>query len=391
MRVQKVTGKGGKEQIRVTFTLTDWAANPLVAGMIDDPAVNKSNGLDIDKWEKQPDGSLKRVKAWEQSAVDQSSNGVTYSGKAGKGEFKLHRAKKGAEKADFFKHANSSNNSVAFHNKVEIFLPANATEQDIADALKAMGGIENVRPATQADIKGLVENKMIWLYGRSTDGTKNYSGELRQKILDQIKADYGFTADDVEVVADPSARGRLQYLVPQSVADKIASETGAAYFYHNWQSSHPSGTQEYADWLFDIFQSGALYSTTNRWMDGINTSGMSSKADVKANGGNYMFTHPSSSKNNNGSSLTFTFDGRKLLRRMDFYKNNSDKYGQLQSAEEDIIDKLSSYGGEIMWKKSLSWSDLASISLPSAVRAALVKKLTDAGLPEYAKIVKDGA
>ena len=123
-------------------------------------------------------------------------------------------------------------------------------------------------------------------------------------------------------------------------------------------------------------------------MDGINTSGMSSKADVKANGGNYMFTHPSSSKKNGGSSLVFTFDGRKLLRRMDFYKNNSDKYGQLQSDEEDVISKLKSGGGEIMWKKNLSWADLASVSMPDAVRAALVKKLLDAGMPEYAKIVE---
>jgi hypothetical protein len=42
-----------------------------------------------------------------------------------------------------------------------------------------------------------------------------------------------------------------------------------------------------------------------------------------------------------------------------------------------------------MWKKNLSWSDLAGINLPPAVRAALIKKLTDAGLPEYAKIVKE--
>ena len=35
-----------------------------------------------------------------------------------------------------------------------------------------------------------------------------------------------------------------------------------------------------------------------------------------------------------------------------------------------------------------SWADLASVSMPDAVRAALVKKLLDAGMPEYAKIVE---
>jgi hypothetical protein len=355
--------------------------------MIDDPSIAKSSGLDIDKWEKQPDGSLKYSKKWDSSSVDQSGTGVTYSGKAGMGTFKLHRAKTGAEKANFFNHASNSNNSVAFHNKVEITLPANATEKDIEDAIKAMGGVENVRPATQDDIKGLVENKMIWLYGRSTDGTKNYAGELRDKILQQIKDDYGFTADDVEIVVDKEGRGRISYLAPQSVADKIASETGINYFNHTWQSSTPSGTDAMADFLFEIFHSGGLYSTTNRWMDGINTNGMSSKADVKANGGNYMFTHQSSSPNS-GSSLSFSFDASKLLRRMDFYKNGGDKYGQLVSDTEDVIGKLKSGGGEIMWKKNLSWADLSSVSMSDAVRAALVKKLLAAGLPDYAQIVK---
>ena len=387
LRVQKVTAKGGKESIRVTFTLTDWAANPRVAEMIDDASIDKSSGLDIDKWEKQPDGSLKYSKKWDSSSVDQSGTGVTYSGKAGKGTFKLHRAKKGAEKANFFNHASNSNNSVAFHNKVEIFLPANATEKDIEDAIKAMGGVDSVRPATKEDIKGLVENKMIWLYGRSTDGTKNYAGELRDKILQQIKDDYGFTADDVEIVVDKEGRGRISYLAPQSVADKIASETKINYFNHTWQSSTPNGTEAMADFLFEIFQSGGLYSTTNRWMDGINTNGMSSKADVKANGGNYMFTHQSSSPSS-GSSLSFSFDASKLLRRMDFYKNGGDKYGQLVSDAEDVIGKLKSGGGEIMWKKNLSWADLSSVSMSDAVRAALVKKLLAAGLPEYAQIVK---
>ena len=41
-----------------------------------------------------------------------------------------------------------------------------------------------------------------------------------------------------------------------------------------------------------------------------------------------------------------------------------------------------------MWKKNLSWADLSSVSMSDAVRAALVKKLLAAGLPEYAQIVK---
>jgi len=394
LRVQKVTGKGGKEQIRVTFAVTDWAANARVAAMIDDPNISKSSGLDIDKYEIQPDGSLVRKKAWANSDVDQNGNGVTYSGPAGKGIFKLHRAKSGAEKVNWFVNHSYSSNSVAFHNKAELLLPANATAEDIANALKEFGVIDSVRPATKDDIKGLVENKMIWLYGKNTDGTKNYAGELREKILQQIKDEWGFTADDVEVSVDPLARGRIQYLVPESVADALVSKTGANYFKHSWKSGGTGSTaQERADFIYKVFMSGSLYSTVQRWTDGINVSGMSSREDVKANGGNYVFTSPQSANSNGDSSgLGFTFDGRKVLRRLDYYKNNSDKYGQLASDSEDVVEQLKNNYGEIMFKKNLSWADLSGISLDSATRKLLIKKLTDAGFGDsnFVDVLKKG-
>ena len=379
VRVQRVTAKGGKEKILLRFTLTDWAANARVAEMLDDDSVDKSSGLDIDKYEVQEDGSLRRKSAWAGSSVDQYGSGVTYSGEAGKGTFKLHRAQKGAEKANFFKHTSSSSGSVSFHNKAEVLLPADATPEDIAEALKEFGAIGNVRPATSEDIKGLIENKMIWLYGRNTDGTKNYAGELREKKLKEIEEEFGFTADDVEISVDSSAHGRIEYLIPESVAEKIANDAGTPYFYHNWQSSHPSGSQEYADWLYDIFMSGSLYSTTERWTNGINVNGMSSKSDIKAAGGNYVFTHPGTSSGGGFDSLKFTFDGKKLLRRMDFYMNSSDKYGQLSSESEDTLDKLEGGYGEVMWKKNLSWADLATVDMPSKVRKLLIEKLTASG------------
>jgi hypothetical protein len=350
--------------------------------MIDDPNISKSSGLDIDKYEIQPDGSLVRKKAWAGSDVDQYGSGVTYSGPAGKGTFKLHRAKSGAEKVNWFTYHSNSQNSVAFHNKAEILLPANATSEDIANALKEFGVVDSVRPATKEDIKGLVENKMIWLYGRNTDGTKNYAGELREKILQQIKDDWGFTADDVEVSIDPLARGRIQYLVPESVADALVAKTGANYFKHQWKGGDvPSSSQDKADFLYKILMSGSLYSTVQRWTDGINVAGMSSRSDIKANGGNYVFTSPQSANSNGtSSSLSFTFDGRKVLRRLDFYKNNGDSWGQLQSDSEDVVDKLKNNYGEIMFKKNLSWADLSGLSLDSATRKILIERLTKAGL-----------
>lgn len=376
VRIQKVTGKGNKEQIRLSLTLTDWAANGAAAGFIDDEAIAKSDGIDLDQYEATEDGKLIRKKKWSTSYVAYGS-GTTYSGKVGKGTFKLHRANKNAGKADFFKHGNYSDSAVSFHNKAELFLPANATEADIQKALEDFGAIQNVRPATQQDVKGMVENKMIWLYGSETDGTKNFTGDLRKEQLDFIEKNYGFTADDVEISVDTNGYGRINYLIPEAAAKKIASDNDVKYFQHNWTGdSLPSGVDAKADYIYRLFASGGLFATANRWMNGVNSSGMSSKTDVKAAGGNYMFTSPTSGNSNGDNySLRFTFDGEKLLRRMDWYKNNSDKYGQLGSDEENNISKLGQ-SGEVMWKKNLSWADLSGIELNSDVRKRLIEMLT---------------
>jgi DNA polymerase III epsilon subunit-like protein/8-oxo-dGTP pyrophosphatase MutT (NUDIX family) len=384
VHVGLVTDKDGNKKIRLQFTLTDWAANARVAVMQDDPSITKTTKLKVDKWKKNADGSLEWTDTWDNSTVDSKGNGTTYSGAVGTGEFKIHRAAKGIDDVDFFQYHSSSPYAVAFHNKVEILLPENATSTDVAQALQELGAVSQVRPATSADVKGVIENKMIWMYGNATDGKKNFAGELRQKTLDNIKAKYGFTADDVEVVVDPQARGRVNYYIPEAAVDKLMAETGSTpFFVHNWKG----GSGSSVDWYYDMIMSGGIYATANRWMNGINISGMSSASDIKANGGNYVFMSPSSKGTSTSSSLAMYFDARKVLRRLDFYKNNSDKFGQLQSDGEDIAEQLKSSYGELMFKKNLSWADINTISMPSEIRKQLVEKLTAAGEIELADMV----
>jgi DNA polymerase III epsilon subunit-like protein len=384
VHVGLVTDKDGNKKIRLQFTLTDWAANARIAEMQDDPSVKKTTKLKVDKWKKNPDGSLTWMDTWDNSTIDSSGNGVTYSGTAGAGEFKIHRAAKGIDDVDFFQYHSSSPYAVAFHNKVEILLPENATSTDVAQALQELGAVSQVRPATKEDIKGVIENKMIWMYGNATDGKKNFAGELRQKTLDNIKDKYGFTADDVEVVVDTQARGRVNYYIPEAAVEKLLAETGASsFFVHNWKG----GSGNTVDWYYDMIMSGGIYATANRWMNGINVSGMSSAADIKANGGNYVFMSPSSKGTSTSSSLAVYFDARKVLRRLDFYKNNSDKFGQLQSDGEDIAEQLKNNYGELMFKKNLSWADVNTISMPSEIRKQLIEKLTAAGETELADMV----
>lgn len=248
-----------------------------------------------------------------------------------------------------------------------------------------MGGISQVRPALESDVRGVIENKMIWLLGSSTDGKKNYAGELREKTLAYIKDEYGFTADDVEIVVDPLARGRVNYYMPESAVEKLMDKTGfSPYIVHNWKGGDQTNT---VDWFYNVVTSGGVYATATRWMNGINKSGMSSSADIDANGGNYVFASPSSKGSSTSTSFALYFDSRKVLRRLDYYKNNSDKYGQLQSDSEDIVQSLSNNYGELMFKKNLSWADISSMSMPAAIREKLIERLMTEGLTDLADMV----
>ena len=387
VHVGMVTDKNGEKKIRLQFTLTNWAGKQIVAKADSDPNVTKSKALRLDKWEKTADGSLVWKDTWDTSTVDSNKNGVTFEGPAGKGTFLLHRASKSIDdtEVDFFKYHSSSPYAVSFHNKAEIYLPADATAEDVAEALNSLGGISQVRPALESDVRGVIENKMIWLLGSSTDGKKNYAGELREKTLAYIKDEYGFTADDVEIVVDPLARGRVNYYMPESAVEKLMDKTGfSPYIVHNWKGGDQTNT---VDWFYNVVTSGGVYATATRWMNGINKSGMSSSADIDANGGNYVFASPSSKGSSTSTSFALYFDSRKVLRRLDYYKNNSDKYGQLQSDSEDIVQSLSNNYGELMFKKNLSWADISSMSMPAAIREKLIERLMTEGLTDLADMV----
>jgi DNA polymerase III epsilon subunit-like protein/ADP-ribose pyrophosphatase YjhB (NUDIX family) len=389
IKVQKVVTKGNKKQIRLTFKLTGWKGNNLVQSIDGQDGIEKSSALQIPMWEKEESGLLKNIsKMWKTGSkdsknrtVDQYENGTTYTGQVGKGTFRLHRASKDLndENVDFTKNYSNSKYSVAFHNDVEILLPENATEADITEALEALG-IKSARPATPEDIKGLIENKMIWLLGKHTDGKKNYKGELRKQKLQQIQDEWGFTADDVEVVQNPTATGTIEFLMPESVAKAISDKVGIKYFYHNTTGGFPNGTQAQLDYLYDIFMSGGLYATAKRWNNGLNMGGMSSSEDIRANGGNYIFTYKGSSKSNgsNYGSPTWNFDATKLLRRMGYYSTGGDYFGQLQGTDHDVVEKLKN-ASQIMFKANLTWADLAAVDISPELRKMLIEKLTQSG------------
>jgi len=104
---------------------------------------------------------------------------------------------------------------------------------------------------------------------------------------------------------------------------------------------------------------------------------MSSTADGYAVGANYIFT--SKSKSIGGS---FSFDGKKLLRRLDFYANSGDAFGK--KSQKDVLAELSKDSlYEVLFKGTISWADLAYINVDSKTRDILIEMLTNAGIKDF--------
>lgn len=382
VRVYTVYDTAGKKETRLTFTLTSWATD---SGLIDQLAnnseVSKSSKLQYRKFQRLQN-KLVENGIWD-SAIDQYNMGTTYSmplkdanGNA-IGTVRIHRANKDGSTPKFL---GKSDAPIAYHNKVDISIDGDATPEQVQLALQ-QAGVNDARPATKEDIKILAENKIIGIFGQKADGSINFEGELRTKILEDVKAQFGITGDDLEVVQD--ANGEIQFLLPEEFGKKMAEITNTKIFSHNWNSGLPGGAQQKADFLFGLLSDDGLRATTYRWASGINTSGMSSSADGYRVGANYVFTRKGSgTPSHNSSDLSFHFDAAKMLRRLDFYANTSDNFGA--KSEKDMLAEVGhGYVYEILFKGTISWADLAVLSIDSKTRELLLERLLNQGTTHF--------
>jgi DNA polymerase III epsilon subunit-like protein/8-oxo-dGTP pyrophosphatase MutT (NUDIX family) len=377
VRVYRVKDKNGNWQTRVRFKLTDWAGVSKAEEMIAD-GTKKSSKLNFRKFEKQSDGSLK-ADGSHGSNIDNNDSGTTYSlpitDEQGSviGEVLIHRATKDASTLNYLQGTNSGY-ALSYNNEVDIYLPDNATPKQIETALKT-AGVDQVRPATKADILVTAENKIISMFGNKADGAYNYKGELRDTILKVAKDKYGINAADIKPEFYNGTD--ITLVLPDDVAENLANITNAAYFNHSLTSSNtPTSGKKMADWLFHMLTKDSLRPTVERWASGIQVHGQSSSADGYAVGANYVFTAKSTSANR-----LFSFDGKKMMRRLDFYVNNYDGWGKKH--EQDNIEMISASSvTEVLFKGAISWADLAYINVDSATRDILIEMLTKAGITE---------
>lgn len=390
VRIYSTYNANGDKSTRLTFTLTSWATDSdeksehvgIIDKLANNPEVSKSSRLKYRAFQRLQD-KLVENGVWTGSFIDSGSEGATYSfplkdaDGVELGTISIHRANKDGSTPKFL---GKNNAPIAYHNKVDISIKGDATSEQVEAALKA-AGVSEARPATKDDVRIIAENKLIGLFGQKADGSINYKGELRQKILDDVKAQYGVTADDIQAVQDPS--GDIYFLMPESFGEAMAKATNTSYFRHSWNGYLEGTTEQQAEFLYNLLAKDGLRSTTHRWGSGINTSGKSSESDGYRVGANYVFTSKySGAIPTSSGALSFYFDAKQVLRRLDFYANKSDSFGA--KSEKDMLQELGgSHVYEILFKGSLSWADLAGISVDSATRALLVQKLLDGGITKF--------
>jgi hypothetical protein len=389
VRVMHVKDVNGTDGVRLKFKLTAWAGNNKVKELLKmsdaelaAAGVQKFNGIKIEKIMVDANG-VGRVVPNEYGFQDYAGQAFKITTPDGI-TITLYRANTTSGSAI------SSGSPKAFHNLVQIQAPAGATQEQIADAIHR-AGVVDTRPATPADARILIENRLMSIFDSKVDATKNLSGAEREASLKRIADKYGITPDDV--VMATGAAGRIETRLSPEGAQKIVQATGnPTAIQHNVtvpffgsNISDEEKAQKLAEWIANLLATpqGGLLSTTVRWTEGVGGSGMSSQKDVTTGGADYVFTKPVKHIwDKVGYGVVVYFDPAKLYERLDFYANYSDNFGKRHSSQ-DILKAANVGAYELMFKNRVSFDAATKILVPSQdIRTRIITILRQRGITE---------
>ena len=394
VRVMHVRNPEGVDGIQLKFKLTNWAGKKKVAEIASMTEQERADaGIEVTKLRipritvgKDGVGDLSASEAAYESPIGRTYKITTEDGIV----ISIHRANPDA--SDTFSKGYGGAPARAFHNTVQIQAPAGATDDQIANAL-ALAGVSQVRPATPADAKVLIENRLMSIFDAKTDANTNPKGAARTESLEKVKDKWGLTVDDVIVTTGPS--GRIEYRLSEEGALKIWEATGKpeamSHGLRNpgvlqYTMSDEEKVKAMTDWIVGFIDNpqGGLLSTTTRWTEGIGVHGQSSQADVGTGGADYVFTRPvkSADRKRYGTTdwvPTLYFDPKKVYQRLDFYANYTDAFGK-RSKNKDVISAAQVGAYEVMFKQRLSWEDLDVMVVSKEVHVGVIEGLKARGI-----------
>ena len=394
VRVMHVRNAEGADGIQLKFKLTNWAGKKRIAEIASMTEQERADaGIEVGKLR------IPRITIGKDGVGDLSASEAAYESPAGR-TYKIttkdgivitiHRANQ--DSSDTFTKGYGGVPARAFHNTVQIQAPADATDDQIANAL-ALAGVSQVRPATPADAKVLIENRLMSIFDAKTDANTNPKGEARVESLQKVKDKWGLTVDDVIVTTGPS--GRIEYRLSEEGAKKIWEATGKPEALSHglrhpgvldYNMSNEQKVKAMTDWLVGFIDNpqGGLLSTTTRWTEGIGISGQSSTADIGTGGADYVFTRPTKSADRKRYGTTdwiptLYFDPLKAYQRLDFYANYTDAFGK-RSKNKDVISAAQVGAYEVMFKQRLSWDDLDVMVVSADMHQGVIEGLKARGI-----------
>lgn len=421
LRLHLMRDKDKSTKVRGVFKLTAWAGDALVE------KIQKDHGLDL-----KDTGKLNSTKVetedytiefesgitipkyvHDQDGVIAVGDGAKYSNPYGGGFIMIFTDKATGAKIRVYRSGvktktlkelqTSGSNAQSWHNRVDIQIPADMDDKQVAESMgRAMriAGVNASRPATPEDVRVLNENRVISIFGKEIDPSENLVGPTRAQRLKQIEKKLGLTFDEMWATPNSPSYGgaaeQLEYRTSPAVAKWIMDHTGTKALTH--LSGTPGNTaSEAASWVYDLLLDGAgLKAATARFTEGLPSyshvnSGQQS--DLDNGSGEYVFTKPKGDLKPygvNGDQYVFWhFDAEKLFTRLDFWANRNDQYGKRRFGVDPMGEIKAGSTYEVIFKRGITWADLAFISVSPDVRKILVERLTASGIDPKEKFGVD--
>ena len=236
VRVMSVKNVDGTDGIRLRFKLTNWAGNERTKGFIKISQMSieerQARGFDtkpltIDKVVIDPNTGEASISPDENAWKSNSGRVYVVTTKDGI-VIKFYRAN--ANATSVITQGKYSGSSAAFHNMVTIQAPADATPEQLAEAM-SIAGIQDVRPSTPADAQILIENRLMSIFDKQNNPNSNLKGADREASLKRVKDTYGITPEDVTLTT--GASGRIETNLNDEAALKLWEAVGKPEAIHH--------------------------------------------------------------------------------------------------------------------------------------------------------------
>lgn len=293
-----------------------------------------------------------------------------------------------------------SNAAYAFDGQVRIMIPGKATSTQIDEVMRSLK-VTATRTPSEVDIKNYKTNRIISLFKPEV---KSSTLAMKEKYVEAITKQWGFTLDEVATVLD--TRGKMTLELPEKVVKKIVKDTGVRGIQHNLGSFAAGDDAETAiKKVVNLFtNSPRLTATTGRINQGVVGRGVSMGTDINTGGADFIFTRPIRDAENllsdvgtNRRSWVLEWDSKSLLSRTDWFASADDSYGVVNPmlnsywngktpfSNPNWFEELrqAKNNAEVMFRDGVDITNIRRMSVPENIRGDIISALKGLGIDEW--------